>query len=173
MSVQIEEAKALTQKRIDSLIPTHLKKQDLFGIKLRNPCCAKNRPIPRWVDIHSVGLDQFFTRSEVAKQCWNSLDAHLCSKDIHIEDHTFIEPSTLGTFYDCLPTHQHRVIDVISLLSDSIQSEFLCWTPQVPGDQHLCVGNPTFGQVWQIGSDHTSIPKEFQKPIATLSRYLQ
>ena len=42
----------------------------------RNEVWASNltsRFIPSWVDVQGVGLDQFFTRSDVAERCYASL----------------------------------------------------------------------------------------------------
>ena len=47
------------------------------AITIRNKSWADNEYIPTWVDVENVGLDQFFTRPAIAKECWKSHCRHI------------------------------------------------------------------------------------------------
>jgi len=115
-------------------------------IDIRNEYWAESDYIPSWVDTKEVGLDQFFTRPEVAKQCWDSLLQHMKLNDAKEEDYKFIEPSAgLGAFYNLLPTQRRVGIDVEKFNSKYIQTDFLSWKPSKSKFNYACVGNPPFG----------------------------
>jgi hypothetical protein len=42
-------------------------------VAVRNDSWETSLYIPDWVNIENVGLDQFFTRQDVAQSCWESL----------------------------------------------------------------------------------------------------
>ncbi|MCK4738324.1 MAG: hypothetical protein KAT46_00100 [Deltaproteobacteria bacterium] len=116
------------------------------AIGIRNKAWEKNTQIPNWVDIENVGLDQFFTHPDVAKKCWESLNAYMISDGADLSHYKFIEPSAgLGSFYDLLPNTRRIGIDVDSFRKDYVRSDFLSWTPKKNGHVYACVGNPPFG----------------------------
>jgi len=116
------------------------------AIKMRNKSWGKNDQIPKWVDIESVGLDQFFTRPEIAEKCWKSFCEYINSHGSSIVNYKFIEPSAgLGAFYDLLPDDRRIGIDVVRYRRDFVQSDFLDWEPHKNGYSYACIGNPPFG----------------------------
>ena len=153
----------MMQKRINTSIPVHLKQQNLFGITLHNPCWRKKKHSPAGMNIHTITLDQLLTNTKLAKPYWNTLDAHLCPKDIHIQDYTFIKPSTLGIFYNDLPAHPRMDIKIVPVHPDEIQSDLLCSTAQVPNNQKLCLNHAPFVRVWRIRTYDENIPKKIPK----------
>ena len=54
------------------------------AIEIRNKSWEKNNQIPPWVDIDNVGLDQFFTRPNIAKICWESLCNYMVADGVDI-----------------------------------------------------------------------------------------
>lgn len=116
------------------------------AITLRNDSWNGKPEIPRWVNIDTVGLDQFFTRPEVAKACWKLLKDFMKKDGANANNYTFIEPSAgMGAFYDLLPEKRRIGIDVEKFNDDYIQSDFLAWAPKKDGYSYACVGNPPFG----------------------------
>lgn len=116
------------------------------AIAIRNRSWKDSQYIPKWVDVENVGLDQFFTRPEIAKMCWNSLCEHMREDGTDAALYKFIEPSAgLGAFYDLLPVGRRTGIDVVRFRSGYIQNDFLAWSPKVNGYSYACVGNPPFG----------------------------
>lgn len=116
------------------------------AIKVRNKSWRKSDYIPSWVDIDNVGLDQFFTRPEVAKECWDSLNKYIKKAGLQQNKYKFVEPSAgLGAFYDLLPKDRRIGIDVDSFNKEFISSDFLAWEPTDDSYNYACVGNPPFG----------------------------
>ena len=115
-------------------------------IELRNESWGKSKYIPKWVNIKEVDLDQFYTRPDIAKSCWESLKQYMSADNVKLSDYDFIEPSAgLGAFYDLLPNKQRIGIDVEKFRLEYIQSDFLAWNPTKKTGRYVCVGNPPFG----------------------------
>jgi hypothetical protein len=116
------------------------------AVTIRNKSWENNKDIPDWVNIENVKLDQFFTPSDVAKWCWESLCNYMTTHNANIDNYKFVEPSAgLGVFYDLLPKHRRVGIDIVKYRSNYIQTDFLSWTPKQNGYSYVCVGNPPFG----------------------------
>jgi len=116
------------------------------ALEIRNKSWQLSPYIPSWVKIEEVGLDQFFTRPDVAKSCWQSLCKYIKADGAKLTDYKFIEPSAgLGAFYDLLPDDRRIGIDVVKFRPDFIQNDFLAWTPKKNGYSYACIGNPPFG----------------------------
>jgi len=116
------------------------------AIKLRNSLWKNNKYIPSWVNINDVGLDQFYTKPEVAKYCIDSLFSFLEKENINIDDFIFVEPSAgNGSFYDLLPTDKRIGLDIAPLHNEVIQQDFLSWKPKNKSDKYIFIGNPPFG----------------------------
>ncbi len=114
--------------------------------QFRDKLWARNPQIPSWVDIDDVGLDQFFTRADIAKECAESLFNYMAEDGADISRYKFIEPSAgLGAFYDLLPEGRRVGVDVVQYRPEFIQSDFLSWSPKRNGYAYACVGNPPFG----------------------------
>jgi hypothetical protein len=132
-------------------------KEEQDAIQQRNQLWALNRYIPRWVDLNTVGLDQFFTRPEIAQQCYNTFLAYLAKEGENIADYTFIEPSAgSGNFFKLLPPKQRIGLDLMPLSRGILKQDFLSWYPKNWNDgslfslpsqnsKYICIGNPPFG----------------------------
>lgn len=115
-------------------------------IDLRNKFWKKNPIIPSWVDIEEIGLDQFFTKKDVAEYCFKSLENFLKNEKFDPLNYKFVEPSAgMGAFYNLLPNGRRVGIDVCNFNDDYINTDFLSWQPKKNGYRYICVGNPPFG----------------------------
>lgn len=162
-------------------VPENSRKQaqipNASAIQIRNKSWNQSRYIPRWVNIEEVGLDQFFTRPEVARSCWKSLCEYIKADGRKLTDYKFVEPSAgLGAFYDLLPENRRIGIDVTKFRSDFIQTDFLAWVPKANGYSYATIGNPPFGyRAWLALAflNHASIFSDyvgFIVPMAFQSR---
>jgi hypothetical protein len=114
--------------------------------KIRNESWAESAQIPSWVNVDDVGLDQFFTRPEIARACWDSLCGYMTGDGADLARYKFIEPSAgFGAFYDLLPSDRRVGVDVVRYRPEYIQSDFLSWSPKKNGYTYACIGNPPFG----------------------------
>jgi hypothetical protein len=105
-----------------------------------------NDYIPSWVDVYNVGLDQFFTKPEIAQKCLDSLLAFIKKDKANEADYKFIEPSAgTGAFYNLLPRNRRVGVDIVKFNPDYIERDFLAWTPKKNGYRYISVGNPPFG----------------------------
>ena len=136
----------------------HKKFTESEAICLRNQKWQKNKHIPTWVDLKTVGLEQFFTKPEIAKKCLKTLMHFLNDEKININDYTFIEPSAgNGEFYKLLRGYNRIGFDIMPLCEGVVQQDFLSWFPDARSfgelfglsmkdtDNYICVGNPPFG----------------------------
>jgi len=124
----------------------HKQNKSVSAIDIRNRAWERNSHIPTWVDIDNVGLDQFFTLPDIAKNCWDSLCNYMVADGMDISKYTFIEPSAgSGSFYDLLPDNRRIGLDVDKFRLDYLQCDFLSWEPKKNGDGYACIGNPPFG----------------------------
>ena len=117
-------------------------------ISERNLSWKNNKEIPAWVDIESVGLDQFYTYKNVAKTLFDELKTYINNDGIDIKDCVFIEPSTgEGAFYDLLPIDNRIGIDIFPMCDGVIKQDFLSWTlpEQFSNKKIVFIGNPPFG----------------------------
>ena len=120
--------------------------QDTIALHERNRGWVDNLQIPHWVDPESVGLDQFFTRPEIAETCYKSLCQRMEQDGAQVENYKFIEPSAgMGAFYDLLPPDRRIGLDLVPFKPDYEQTDFLLWTPPKNGRRIAVVGNPPFG----------------------------
>lgn len=116
------------------------------AIDRRNRAWRGHPLIPAWVDVNTVGLDQFFTRPEIALSCYQSLLHWMQVKGAEPSDYHFIEPAAgLGVFYDLLPAGRRHGIDILSLRDDFLERDFLSWYPWESQGQYAVIGNPPFG----------------------------
>ena len=114
------------------------------GLRLRNRRWANHPLIPPWVNIREVGLDRFYTRSEVAEQCYADLLAAMGEDSAPLDDYTYVDPSAgAGVFFDLLPEDNRRGVDIVPTRLDIECEDFLSWHPH--GDRIAVVGNPPFG----------------------------
>ena len=114
------------------------------GIRFRNRRWRHHPLIPSWVDISDVGLDQFYTRPEVADECYRELMRTMADDAAPLDEYTYIDPSVgKGVFLERLPNERRIGIDVASSRTDIVREDFLSWNPK--GERFAVVGNPPFG----------------------------
>ena len=74
-------------------------KKNINALELRNESWRSNGYAPGWVKINDVGLDQFFTKPEVAKKCWDSFCEYIKKSGENLTHYKFVEPSAgMGCF---------------------------------------------------------------------------
>ena len=110
----------------------------------------------------SKQLDQFYTKSIVARECVNSLKTSISNYDM------VIEPSA-GTcaFYDLID-HPNKVgIDIEPKCGGVIKKDFLTWHPnEFPLPENiLVIGNPPFGKQGSIAMRFIKHASTFSKTI--------
>lgn len=116
------------------------------AITYRNSVWEENVEIPKWVQIDSVGLDQFFTKKEIAESCYKKLLLFLSKEGVQREDCLFVEPSAgCGSFFDLLPQNQRIGLDILPMKQGILEQEFLSWTPPKTDKKIVVIGNPPFG----------------------------
>lgn len=100
-----------------------------------------------------AGIDQFFTKKNVAFLCWTSLVpivTELTNKKI--QDLFFIEPSVGdGVFYDLVPSRINKIgIDIDSRRKNFVETDFLHWNSNSivshKKSDVVIFGNPPFGK---------------------------
>jgi hypothetical protein len=112
----------------------------------RNLAWKDNPNIPSWVDLDTVGLDQFFTTPAVANYCNHSLMAYMRADGAVTSDYQFVEPSAgSGAFYDLLPRARRIGLDVMPLREEFLQQDFLSWNLRSKHQKFAVIGNPPFG----------------------------
>ena len=115
-------------------------------IKRRNAAWSGNPYVPGWVNPDKVGLDQFYTRAEVAKACHASLLSHMQNDDADVAHYKFVEPGAgTGAFYRLLPADRRIGLDICPQLPTVHAADFLSWEPRKNGYRYAVVGNPPFG----------------------------
>jgi hypothetical protein len=108
--------------------------------------------------LDTVGLEQFFTKPEIAKKCHETLMSFLEKEKIEVSKYKFIEPSAgNGEFYNLLQGHNRLGFDIMPLCKGVIQQDFLSWYPKKwntgelfasmseNNPKYICIGNPPFG----------------------------
>ena len=93
-------------------------------------------------------LDQFYTKPEVARRCYDFL-LEVLSGTIGHKGLFWIEPSAgAGDFYDLLPRKKRLGIDIDPKRDEIIKQDFLTWNPIIEAKdtkRTVVVGNPPFG----------------------------
>ena len=116
------------------------------AIRRRNAQWRHNRAIPKWVDIDSVPLDQFFTRSDIAQLCYERLTNFMRADGADPEAVTFLEPSAgRGAFSSLLPEGRTVALDIMPQAPGVMEADFLSWKPTPSDLPVVVIGNPPFG----------------------------
>ncbi len=119
---------------------------EALAIRQRNLGWRTDRRIPDWVNPEYVGLDQFFTRPEIARECYRSLLYWMEHDGANEANYRFIEPAAgMGAFYDLLPFGRRTGVDIMPFRDEYHRMDFLAWHPQQDGYRQAVVGNPPFG----------------------------
>ncbi len=112
----------------------------------RNQAWKESPLIPKWVDFEKVGLDQFFTRPEVAATCSEMLFEEMEADYADLNSYCFIDPGAgTGAFYDLMPTDRRIGIDILPLRAEFIPHDYLTWQPSSERLRYAVLGNPPFG----------------------------
>lgn len=89
-------------------------------------------------------LDQYFTKSEVAKYIYNKIQ-NIVSKYDNIDAYKWIEPSAgNGVFYNLLPEDKRIGVDINPFSNEIIKSDYLKFELQ-KNEKYIVIGNPPFG----------------------------
>ena len=89
--------------------------------------------------------DQFYTKKEVARECFDNFKKVMVKLDIDLKDYHFIEPSAgCGCFYYLLQNGKKTGIDIDPKRKDIIKSDYLNWKPKT-NEKSIVIGNPPFG----------------------------
>ena len=102
------------------------------------------------------GLDQFYTNSDIAKKCIDTID--VSKYDI------VVEPSAgMGAFYNLID-HPNKVgIDLEPKCDGAIKQDFLQWDlNEFPLPKVLTIGNPPFGRQGSLAMKFI-LPRGFKK----------
>jgi hypothetical protein len=125
-------------------------------LQTRNIAWKSNKYIPSWVNLETVGLEQFFTKPEVAHKCYEIFIKFLHNENANLSEYTFIEPSAgNGEFFKLLDVKKKLGFDLMPLCKDVVKQDFLSWYPDTwnPNElffqnnqkKYICIGNPPFG----------------------------
>lgn len=127
-------------------------------IEKRNKKWLKNKYIPSWVKLETVGLDQFFTKPEIAQKCYDKFMDFLKKEKVKTDDYIFIEPSAgNGEFFNLLQDYNRLGFDIMPLSKGIKRQDFLSWYPDTWNadelfydssnnkNKYICIGNPPFG----------------------------
>lgn len=116
------------------------------ALRQRNLGWQADKRIPDWVQPERIGLDQFFTRPSVARECHHSLLDWMEHAGADEAEYRFVEPAAgKGAFYDLLPADRRTGIDLMPFRDEYERMDFLAWHPPPAGHRYAVVGNPPFG----------------------------
>ena len=115
----------------------------VFAPPLRGPLPPS---VPAWYAVNADNpRDQYFTKREVARHCWESLRGIAARYGSDLRRHVFIEPSAgEGCFTDLLPPTRRVSLDIAPRHRETERADFLEWSPPETG-RFVVVGNPPFG----------------------------
>lgn len=90
--------------------------------------------------------NEFFTKKEVAKHCFNVFMEFCEFHKINVKDYVFIEPSCGDlSFYDLMPKNARIGIDLEYKNDEILRQNFLSFIPQKTEKKFIVLGNPPFG----------------------------
>lgn len=113
---------------------------------MRNVAWSRSTLIPSWVDSESVGLDRFFTRPEIARECSLSLFEMMQADHADLGDYHFVDPGAGdGVFYDLMPHGRRTAIDIVPSRIEFVEHDYLTWKPEQIDRPYAVLGNPPFG----------------------------
>lgn len=92
--------------------------------------------------------DEFYTKPEIAKQCYLKTLEVLNNLKVNIEDYHFIDSGAgSGTFYNLFPIGKRIGIEAEdSINPEIIKGEYLEWQPSDLTKKYFVIGNPPFGR---------------------------
>ena len=90
--------------------------------------------------------NEFFTRKEVAKYCFDAFGNFLQIHGINADDYTFIEPSCGDmSFYELMPKNSRIGVDLEYKNDEILCQNFLGFLPRDLRKKYIILGNPPFG----------------------------
>lgn len=88
-------------------------------------------------------LDQFYTKTEIAKQCYEKLSLYLTEKGVEFD--LFLEPSAgSGAFFNILPNDRRMGFDLEPKCDGVVIGDF--FEQDFPNKKLISIGNPPFGK---------------------------
>lgn len=110
-----------------------------------------------------MSLDQFYTKDEIAKECYNILLDNVKSFDNY---DVLLEPSAgKGTFFKLLDNNKRDGIDLEPKFDGIKKMDFFDYIPDKK-KKYLVVGNPPFGRVSSLAINFFNKAAEFADIIA-------
>ena len=119
--------------------------------------------------------DQFYTKPEIAKMCFDIAQDHI--QKLGIKDPFYIEPSAgQGSFYDLMPEDQRLGLDIDPQHHEVIEQDFLTFNINTAPKNAVTIGNPPFGTVNKLTIQFINIASIFSDLIgfivpSTFHRY--
>jgi hypothetical protein len=112
-------------------------------------------------DDSSLKFDQFYTKEEVAKKCYETFKTK-----INIDNYDIIlEPSAgKGSFFKLLPVNKREGIDLVPKYDGILKKNFFEYIPK--NKKYITIGNPPFGRVSSIAIKFFNKAAEFSDVIA-------
>lgn len=129
--------------------------------------------------------DQFYTKPEIAKQCYAAFLRVAENLRIDLADYDFIEPSAgAGAFYQQLPMARRLGLDLAPGHGEIQQGDFLLWQPPLdkiaenpsaeachasknrPAKKYIVIGNPPFGLRGHLALQFINHAAEFADLVA-------
>ena len=109
-------------------------------------------------------LDQFYTKDEIALNCYNKVLEHININDYDI----ILEPSAgKGSFFKCFPINKRIGLDLDPKFPGIIKKNYFDYIPQINNNQRYCIiGNPPFGKVSSTAIKFFNKSAEFSDIIA-------
>lgn len=110
-----------------------------------------NNEFPKWVNLDSVDLDQFYTQENIATYCFDKTIEFLQQQNIDITKVFFVEPSAgTGSFLKLLPKQQCIGLDLEPKTENIIEADYLSFDMNniLSKNKHstfVAIGNPPFG----------------------------
>lgn len=117
------------------------------------------------------GLDQFYTKSRIAKLCYDSFKPVLRRiTGNNVGNFYFIEPSVgLGNFFDLLPKNNKVGIDLDPKREIFVGGDYLLWDYRplsYNSNNTIVIGNPPFGKRGKLAIDFFNKSAEIADTIA-------
>lgn len=106
--------------------------------------------------------DQFYTKDEIAKRCFQILCRH-----VNIDEYdVLLEPSAgKGAFFKLLDKNKRKGVDIEPKYEGIIKQDYFDFTPET-NKRYLVIGNPPFGRVSSLAVRFFNKSAEFCDVIA-------
>ena len=104
-------------------------------------------PIPSDRIGRSEEGDAFFTKKDIARECFERLKKVCRQQNINMSNKIFLEPSAgNGSFSDLFAPARSLAMDIAPKKEGMLKADFLKWYPADNETSWVAVGNPPFGQ---------------------------